>query len=87
MDVFNTIPKREKKDKIEHFPKATIDNLHDYIVTLLKMSSDNIILHIDANNTLDEQQCQSAVFLRKLIKLKQFMINTLPETIISNLIT
>ena len=80
------ISKRERKVKVKNFPRATIDDMYDYIKPLLKKCPDNIISHAGTNNIVNES---SKVVLCKLLDLKNSIENTLPESnfVISNLIT
>ena len=80
------ISKKVRKVKVKNFSGATIDDMYYYIKPLLKKCPDNIILHVGINNTVNES---SKVVLGKLLDLKKFIENTLPESnvIISNLIT
>ena len=48
------ISKRDRKVKVKSFAGATIDDICDYIKPLLKKCPDNIILHVDTNNTVNE---------------------------------
>ena len=48
------ISKRDRKVKVKSFAGATIDDICDYIKPLLKNCPDNIILHVDTNNTVNE---------------------------------
>ena len=75
--------KKIKKVKVKNFAGATIDDMYDYIKPLLKKCPDDIILHVGTNNTVNES---SKVVLGKLLDLKKFIENTLPESnvIISN---
>ena len=65
---------------------VTIMIMYDYIKPLLKKCPDNIILHVGTNHAVNES---SKVVLGKLLELKKFIENTLPESnfVISNLIT
>ena len=78
--------KRDRKAKVENFPGGTIDYMYEYIKPLLNYCSDNIILHVGTNSTVNEP---SKVVLRKLFDQKKSVENTLPESniVISNLIT
>ena len=60
--------------------------MYDYIKPLLKKCPDNIILHVETKNTVNEL---SKVVLGKLLDLKKSIENTLPQSnvVISNLIT
>ena len=82
-----SISKIDRKVKVKIFPGATtIDDIYDYIKSLLKKCTDNIILHVGTNNTVNEP---SNVVLGKLLDLKKFIENNFLESnvIISNLIT
>ena len=77
--------------KVKNFPVATIDDMYDYIKTvknyqLLKKCPDKYNIACGANNTVN---VSSKVVLRKLLDLRKFIENTLPESnvIISNFIT
>ena len=80
------VSKRDRKVKVKNFPGATIDDMYDYIKPLLKKCPDNIILHVETKNTVNEL---SKVVLGKLLDLKKSIENTLPQSnvVISNLIT
>ena len=60
--------------------------MYDYIKPLLRKCPDNIILHVGTNNTVNEP---SKMVLDKLLNLKKFINNTLPESnvVIFSLIT
>ena len=77
------ISKKDRKVKVKNFAGATIDDMYDYIKPLLKKCPDNIILYVGTNNTVNES---SKLVLGKLLDLKKFIENTLPESnvIISN---
>ena len=78
--------KRDRQVKVKNFPGVTIDDMYDYIKPLFKKCSDNIILHVGANDTVNEP---SKMVLDKLLNLKKFIEHTLPESdlVISILIT
>ena len=82
------IPKRDRKVKVKNFLVVTIDDMYDCIKTLLKKKkcSDNTILHVGTNKTVNKP---SKVVQVKLLDLSKFMENALLESkvIISNLIT
>ena len=80
------ISKRDRKVKVKNFPGATIDDMYDYIKPLLKGCPDNIVLHVGANNMVNEP---SKLVLDKLLNLKKFVEHTLRESnvVIFNLIT
>ena len=59
------ISKRDRKVKVKNFPGATIDDMCDYIKSLLKCP-DNIILHVGTKNTVNEP---SKTVLDKLLKV------------------
>ena len=79
------ISKRDRKIKTKCFLGAAIDDMCDYIKSLLKESPDNIILHVGTNNTVNEPP---KVVLSKLLDLQKSIEKTLPESnVTSNLIT
>ena len=61
---------RDRKVKNKIFPGATIDNVYDYIRSLLKKYPDNIIVHVGTNNTTNDP---SKVVLGKLLDLNKFI--------------
>ena len=79
------IPKRDRKVKVKNFLGVTINDMYDYIKSLLKKCPDNIILHVGATNLVNEP---SKIVLDKLLILKKFIEHTLSESnvVISNLI-
>ena len=79
------IAKRDRNVKVKIFLGATINDMYDYIMPLLKKCPDNI-LHVGTNNTVNEP---SKIVLGKLLDLKKFIEHTLPESnvVIFNLIT
>ena len=79
------IPKRDRYVKVKNFLGVTINDMYDYIKSLLKKCPDNIILHVGATNLVNEL---SKIVLDKLLILKKFIEHTLPESnvAISNLI-
>ena len=54
---------------MKSFPGAKIEDIYDYIKTLLKKCPKNIILHIGTNNTVNDT---SRIVLDKLLSLKAF---------------
>ena len=46
--------KRDRKVEVRYFSRATIDDIYNYIKPLLKKYSNNVILHIRANNKVNE---------------------------------
>ena len=77
------ISRRYRKVNVKNSTLAKIDDMYDYIKSLLKKCPDNITLHIGTNNTVDEP---SNVVLGKLLDLKRFIEKTLPEVTLSSLI-
>ena len=77
------ISRRDRKANVKNSTLAKIDDMYDYIKSLLKKCPDNITLHIGTNNTVDEP---SNVVLGKLLDLKRFIEKTLPEVTLSSLI-
>ena len=71
--------------KVRPFPGASADDMHHYLWPLLQKCSDTIILHVSANNCVNES---SSVVLDKMFNLKTFIQNSLPQCklIISNVI-
>ena len=58
--------------------------MHDYTTvkkTAVKKCPDNIILHVRTNNTVNDP---SKLVLGKLLDLKKFIENTLPESNIAS---
>ena len=70
---------RDKNVKAKNFPGAAIDVMYDYIKPLFKKRPDHITLHVSTNNTVNSRQSFKAV-LGKLLDLKKFIENTLPES-------
>ena len=58
--------------KVCIFPGATTHDMYDYLEPLLKKNPDNIILHIQTNNSLNET---SWVILNEILSLKNFIEN------------
>ena len=81
------ISKRDRKVEVENFLGATVDDMYDYIKSLLKKCPDKIILLVGTNNTVVDEP--SKMVLDELLKLRKFIEHTLPESnvVISNLIT
>ena len=77
------ISRRDRKANVKNSTLAKIDDMYDYIKSLLKKCPDNITLHIGTNNTVDKP---SNVVLGKLLDLKRFIEKTLPEVTLSSLI-
>lgn len=50
----NLISWKDRVMKVRSFPGATIEEMQDYTIPLLKNWPDNLILHVDANNTPGE---------------------------------
>ena len=48
------ISKRDRKVKVKNFPGVIIDDMYDYIKSLLKKCPNNIILNVVTNNTINE---------------------------------
>ena len=61
---------RDRKVKNKIFPRATIDNMYDYIKSLSKKCPDNIIVHVGTNNTTNNP---SKVVLGKVLDLNKFI--------------
>ena len=83
--VERRISKWERKVKVKNFLGATIDGMYDYIKPLLKKIPADMMSHVWTNNSVNES---SKVALGKLLDLKKFNENILPESnvIISNLL-
>ena len=83
--VERRISKWERKVKVKNFLGATIDGMYDYIKALLKKIPADMMSHVWTNNSVNES---SKVALGKLLDLKKFNENILPESnvIISNLL-
>ena len=67
---------RDRNVKAKNFPGAAIDVMYDYIKPLFKKRPDHITLHASTNNTVNKS---SKTVLGKLLDLKKFIENTLPE--------
>ena len=73
------ISKRHRNVKVKNFPGATMITCTIILLLkkpLLKKYPDNIILHVRTNNTVNDP---SKLVLGKLLDLKKFIENTLPE--------
>ena len=68
---------RDRNVKAKNFPGAAIDVMYDYIKPLFKKRPDHITLHASTNNTVNKS---SKTVLGKLLDLKKFIENTLPES-------
>ena len=69
---------------MKSFLGATIEDMHDYIKSLLKKMSKKIILNIDTNSTVNET---SGIVLDKLLSLKAFVEKTLPDCFSNSTLT
>ena len=71
--------------KVRIFRGATMDDMKDFLKPYLKLSPTNIILHVGTNNSFNDSL---SVILNKLLSLKNFIHNELPEpnVILSNII-
>ena len=69
---------------MKSFPGATIEDIYDYIKSLLKKCPKNVILHIGANNTVHDT---SRIVLDKILSFKTVVEKALPDcnVYISNL--
>ena len=63
------------KAKVRSFPAASIDDMYDYILPLLKKKPTNIILHIGSNDSLHKNAEQ---ILNEIRNLNTFIENILP---------
>ena len=63
--------------KVRVFPGATIDDMFDYINPLLKKCPDAVILHVGTNDCPHDT---SRAILDKLLKLKTFILKSLPNS-------
>ena len=61
--------------KVRRFRGATIDDLKDRLVSLLKQKPENIKLHIGMNDAVSKTSRQ---ILDELFQLKQYITNILP---------
>ena len=61
---------------MKYFPGAAIEDMYDYIKSLLKKCPKNIILHIGTNNTVHNT---SRIVLDKFLSLKAFVEKALPD--------
>ena len=80
------ISKRDRKVKLKNFPGATIDDMYDYIKPLLK----NVLIIYHTLGLIARLMNEpSKTVLNKLLNLKKFIDNTLPESnvVIFSLIT
>ena len=80
------ISKRDRKVKLKKFPGATIDDMYDYIKPLLK----NVLIIYHTLGLIARLMNEpSKTVLNKLLNLKKFIDNTLPESnvVIFSLIT
>ena len=68
---------RDRNVKAKNFPGAAIDVMYDYIKPLFKKRPDHITLYASTNNTVNKS---SKTVLGKLLDLKKFIENTLPES-------
>ena len=48
------ISKRDRKVRVKNITGATIDDMYDYIKSLLKKCPHNILLHAGTNHTVNE---------------------------------
>ena len=71
--------------KVCIFPGATTHDMYNYLKPLLKKNPDNIILHIQTNNSVNET---SWVILNEILSLKNFIENLRPKykVFVSNVI-
>ena len=74
-----------QKMKVCPSPGASADDMHHYLWPLVQKCPDTIILHVRTNNCVNEL---SRVVLDKILNLKTFIQNSLPQSkvIISNVI-
>lgn len=71
--------------KVRKFPGATIDDMRHYLIPILEKKPDHIILHVGTNDTINHEGNE---IIDKLLQLKSFILEKLPETniVISKLI-
>ena len=71
--------------KVCPFPGASANDMHHYLRPLLQKCPDTVILHVGTNNCVNES---SRIVLDKILNLKTFIQNSLPQckVIISNVI-
>ena len=80
------ISKKDRKVNVKNFPGATIDDMYDYIKPLLK----NVLIIYHTLGLIARLMNEpSKTVLNKLLNLKKFIDNTLPESnvVIFSLIT
>ena len=80
----NRISRQWRNVKVKSFPRATVEDMYDYIKPLLKKCHKNIILHLGTNNTDNDT---SRIVLDKILSLKAFVKEALLDcnVCISNL--
>ena len=66
----NRISRQWRNVKVKSFPRATVEDMYDYIKPLLKKCHKNIILHLGTNNTDNDT---SRIVLDKILFLKAFV--------------
>ena len=62
--------------KVRSFTGASADDMHHYLRTFLEKFPDTIIFYVGTNNYVNES---SRVVLGKILKLKAFIQNSLPQ--------
>ena len=71
--------------KVRSFPRATINDMYDYIKPLLKKAYDNVIIHVGTN---DAPNSTSRAILDNMLSFKNFIEKALPQSkvCISNIV-
>ena len=67
---------RKFNGKVRAFPGACVDDMHDYLLPLLKKKPTNIIIHIGSNDAANKNADQIS---EEITNLKEFIENILPD--------
>ena len=75
--------KRLKNCKVCVYPGSSIENMHFNIIPLFRKRPSTIILHVGTNNCVNEN---SAQIMKKLTRLKEFILSNLDCKLIFSLL-
>ena len=62
--------------KVQSFPGATVDDMYHHIIPIIRKKHSHLIIHIGTN---DARNSNSRQILKKVLSLKSFILETLPD--------
>ena len=61
---------------MQSFPGATVDDMYHHIIPIIRKKLNHLIIHIGTN---DARNSNSRQILKKVLSLKSFILETLPD--------